>query len=499
MTDITLVFPDQLFLNHPCISSGRPIYLVEEFLFYRVQPFHKQRLVLLRAAMRRYAEMLCKDQKKVVCISANELLSRGSLFDKLGKKNIKNIHVTEFADEWLYQDLTIAAEKYGWKLHFYPSPGFICSNQELRTFFVGKKNYSMAQFYAYQRKSRDILMEGEKPVGGKYSFDTENRKKIPKSFPIPPPFLPPKSEDIEKVIMEIEDEFPDAIGEADPFLYPTTHSEAHKGLQLFLRDKIALFGDFQDAIQKEESFLFHSVLSPSLNIGLLTPLEVIQAAFNYAQTNSVSINSLEGFLRQIMGWREFVRASYLLKGSFQRSFNFFQHHEKIPKKFWEGNIGILPVDTIIRRTLKTGYCNHIERLMVIGNFLLLTEASPEEIYTWFMGYFVDAYDWVMVPNVYGMSQYADGGGIVTKPYISSSNYIIKMSNYPKGEWTEIWDGLFWRFLQKHQSLFSSNHRTATLMQILRKNETSINQKIRKANVWFDEYKSGNSYRETLFF
>jgi len=194
-----------------------------------------------------------------------------------------------------------------------------------------------------------------------------------------------------------------------------------------------------------------------------------------------------------MGWREFVRASYLLKGSFQRSFNFFNHHDKIPKKFWEGSVGILPVDTIIKRALKTGYCSHIERLMVLGNFLLLTETSPEEIYTWFMGYFVDAYDWVMVPNVYGMSQYADGGVIITKPYVSSSNYILKMSNYPKGEWTEIWDGLFWRFIQKHHSLFSSNHRTSNLIQILKKNESSITQKIQKADLWLVDYKSGNTY------
>ncbi len=351
----------------------------------------------------------------------------------------------------------------------------------------------MAQFYAFQRKSQDILMEGPSPVGGKYSFDNENRKKIPKGLSAPSLFRPPKNSYTEEVIAEVENEFPDAIGDAAPFLYPTTHAEAHKALRLFLKDKLALFGDYQDAIQKEESFLFHSVLSPLMNTGLLTPQEVIHAAINHAQKHSVSLNSLEGFLRQIMGWREFVRASYLLKGSFQRSSNFFHHHEKIPKRFWEGSVGILPIDTIIKRILKTGYCNHIERLMVLGNFLLLTETSPHEIYKWFMGHFVDAYDWVMVPNVYGMSQYADGGTIVTKPYVSSSNYIIKMSNYPKGEWTEIWDGLFWRFLQKHHSLFSSNYRTLSLIQILKKNESSIFPKIQKAEVWLTDYRSSSTY------
>ena len=493
MTDITLIFPDQLFLNHPGLASGRQIYLVEEFLFYKIQPFHKQRLVLLRSAMHNYAEMLRKNHNEVIYISSKELTYQGSLFDILSKKSIKNIYVAEFADEWLSKDLTISAKKYGWNIFFYPSPSFICSNQALKTFFVGKKHYSMAQFYAYQRKSQDILMKGGGPVGGKYSFDTDNRKKMPKGLPIPPNFVPPKNQETTKIIAEIESEFPNAIGDAAPFLYPTTHEEAHQALQFFLNHKFALFGDYQDAIKQENSFLFHSVLSPILNIGLLTPEEVIQAAINHAEKHSVPINCLEGFLRQIMGWREFVRASYLLKGSFQRSSNFFHHQQKIPKSFWEGSVGILPIDTVIKRVLRTGYCNHIERLMVLGNFLLLTETSPEEIYKWFMGYFVDAYDWVMVPNVYGMSQYADEGIIVTKPYISSSNYILKMSNYPKGDWTEIWDGLFWRFIQKNPALFSSNNRTLNFMQILKKNESSITEKIRKAELWLTAYRSGKSY------
>ncbi len=493
MTAITLIFPDQLFLKHPCIVPGRPVYLVEEFLFFKVQRFHKQRLVLLRSAMRSYAERLRKNQNEVIYISSKELNGRGSFVDILGKKRIKNIHVAEFADAWLHQDLTSGAENYGWNIQFHPSPGFICSNHDLETFFKGKKQYSMAQFYAYQRKSQDVLMDGQGPVGGKYSFDTDNRKKMPKGLSVPPLFLPPKNRLTEEVIAEVESEFPEAFGNATPFLYPTTHEEAQKALELFLKDKLACFGAYQDAIQKEDSFLFHSVLSPILNIGLLTPQEVIDAAIQYAQKHAVPLNSLEGFVRQIMGWREFVRASYLLKGSFQRSLNFFRHHEKIPKRFWEGSVGILPIDTLIKRTLRTGYCNHIERLMVLGNFLLLTETSPHEIYEWFMGYFVDAYDWVMVPNIYGMSQYADGGTIVTKPYISSSNYILKMSNYPKGEWMEIWDGLFWRFLQKHHALFSANHRTATLMKMLHKNESSIIPKIQKAEVWMKDYRSDSSY------
>jgi deoxyribodipyrimidine photolyase-related protein len=222
-------------------------------------------------------------------------------------------------------------------------------------------------------------------------------------------------------------------------------------------------------------------LSPLLNIGLITPREVVKATLAYAEKHSLPLNSLEGFLRQIIGWREFVHASYILDGSSQRSLNFFDFHRKIPKKFWKGATGVLPIDMLIKNVLRTGYCNHIERLMVLGNFLLLTETSPHEVYRWFMGCFVDAYDWVMVPNIYGMSQYADG--------VSGSNYLLKMSNYPKGEWTEIWDGLFWRFLQIHRSIFASNPRTGYLMQLFEKNETTILPKIRKAENWLTIYRN----------
>lgn len=493
MIDIAIVFPDQLFAAHPCFAKDRPIYLIEEYLFYKVQPCHRQRLVLLRAAMRNYAEDLSRKGYKVNYLSSSLLNARGAFCELLNRHPIETIHVAEFADEWLFQDLTRGAKQFGWKIQWHPSPAFLCSNSELKTLFSGKSHFSMAAFYAGQRKRSGVLMEDGAPLGGKYSFDAANRKRLPKGCAVPSPFVSTIDRTIKAAIAEVEKEFPEAIGEAVPFLYPATHSEARHALQDFLNHKLALFGDYQDAMQQEDSILFHSVLSPLLNIGLLTPKQVIEAALRHAQYHPIPLNSLEGFLRQIMGWREFMRASYLLKGSCQRSCNFFQHREKIPGKFWEGKVGILPLDTIIQRILRTGYCNHIERLMVLGNFLLLTETAPSEIYRWFMACFADAYDWVMVPNVYGMSQFADGGTIVTKPYVSSSNYILKMSNYSKGGWTEIWDGLFWRFLHKHRSVFSANYRSVNLVKMLDKNEWNLRPKIQKANAWLEEYRALPAY------
>ena len=207
-----------------------------------------------------------------------------------------------------------------------------------------------------------------------------------------------------------------------------------------------------------------------INIGLLEPLDVVLRAVHFAEKNNIPINSTEGFVRQIIGWREFIRGMYQCKGSYSRTKNFWSFKRKIPKCFYDGTTGIDPIDNTIKTILKTGYCHHIERLMVLGNFMLLCEIEPDDVYKWFMELFIDAYDWVMVPNVYGMSLFADGGLFSTKPYISSSNYIRKMSNYKCGEWCEIWDGLFWRFIIKNESVFKMNPRTNMMVNLFKKME-----------------------------
>jgi deoxyribodipyrimidine photolyase-related protein len=201
-----------------------------------------------------------------------------------------------------------------------------------------------------------------------------------------------------------------------------------------------------------------------LNAGLLTPQFVIDETIDFALNNDIPLNSLEGFIRQIIGWREFIRAVYELKGNEERTRNYWNFTRKIPASFWEGTTGIEPIDITIKKVLETGYCHHIERLMVLGNFMLLCEFDPDEVYKWFMEMFIDAYDWVMVPNVYGMSQFADGGLMATKPYISGSNYLMKMSNYKKGAWQNVWDGLFWRFMHVHRDFFLQNPRLGMLVK-----------------------------------
>lgn len=481
--EITLVFPNQLFEKHPALTLSRPVFLVEEFLFFRVQPFHAQKLVLLRAAMKAYEDFLLKKGYTVHYIDSALSTSRGQLFRHLATYGVEQIHMTLATDDWVEQDLQKAVDEFGWRLTFYDSPMFLCTESEIRDFFKGKKKYSMAQFYAYQRKKQDILMLDGAPVGGKFSFDKENRKRIPKNFPIPPLYKPSLSPFAVEAIAYVRSMFPNAIGQVEPFNYPVTFLTSKAALTDFIQHKLCLFGDYEDAMKEHESFLFHSVLSPLLNIGLLTPQQVLDALSDHLDA---PLNSLEGFIRQIIGWREFMRGCYILQGRAQRTANYFNHTNAIPKGFWDGTTGIAPIDSTIKRILKTGYCHHIERLMVLGNFLLLAECHPDAVYEWFMAFFVDAYDWVMVPNVYAMSQYADGGNITTKPYISGANYILKMSDYKKGPWVDIWDGLFWRFMQKHQDLFRSNPRTAVLLGHLETNASAIFAKIALSEKWLGQ-------------
>jgi deoxyribodipyrimidine photolyase-related protein len=208
--------------------------------------------------------------------------------------------------------------------------------------------------------------------------------------------------------------------------------------------------------------LFHSVLTPVLNIGLLDPREIVDRALAHAAKHKVPVNSLEGFIRQVIGWREFMAGIYRHRGVEIRNGNFWGHDRPMPRAFYEGTTGIPPVDDTILRVLDHGWCHHIERLMVMGNFMLLCRIRPHDVYRWFMELFVDAYDWVMVPNVYGMSQFADGGTFTTKPYVSGSNYIRKMSYYPKGDWCETWDALFWSFIADHLEFFASNPRLSMM-------------------------------------
>ena len=350
-------------------------------------------------------------------------------------------------------------------VEFYDNPLFINKNEDLSSFFRSdKKKFFQTSFYKQQRLKLDVMMIGDKPEGGKWTYDDLNREKYPKGKIPPIITYPEKNKIYTEAFNYVNDNFNNNYGKInEEIIYPYNFKLAKEWLNAFLKTRFEEFGPYEDAVVKERSILNHSVLSPLINIGLINPKHLVKSILNYYYQHNIRINSCEGFIRQIIGWREFIRGVYICKGTEERNKNFWNFKKKIPKSFYDGTTGIEPVDDTIKKINKSAYANHIERLMIVGNFMLLCEFDPDEVYKWFMELFIDSYDWVMVPNVYGMSQFGDGGLMSTKPYISGSSYILKMSNYKKGEWCSIWDSLFWNFIDKQREFFKTNPRMRMLV------------------------------------
>jgi deoxyribodipyrimidine photolyase-related protein len=486
--DAVLLFPHQLFKDTPILNLNCDVYLVEEFLFFSHYKFHKQKIAFHRASMKAYADFLKDKGLSVNYIEArSETSDVRELIPELIHKGLETLHIIDPSDNWLEKHIKSASKSIA--IQWYENPLFINTKEELSSFFKpSKKKFFQTSFYKQQRKDRDILMVNDQPEGGKLTYDSENRKKYPKDKTPPSIQFPDISKYHNEAISYVEKNFNDHYGELNDFInYPIDFESAERWLQQFFEYRFHEFGAYEDAIVKEEHFLNHSLLSPLINVGLLNPLDVIDKAIDYAKSNDVPINSTEGFVRQILGWREFIRGVYQVKGTEERTKNFWNFDRKIPKSFYDGTTGIQPIDDVIKKVNKTAYAHHIERLMILGNFMVLCEFDPDEVYKWFMELFIDAYDWVMVPNVYGMSLYADGGLMSTKPYISSSNYIMKMSNYSKGDWQATWDGLFWTFMDKHRDFFSGNPRLGMLLGNLdRMNKDTLENHFNNAEKFLDQ-------------
>ena len=492
MNQINLVLPHQLFKKSPLFNNHYPFYLVEEFLFFKQYPFHKQKIAFHRSTMKKYANFL----KREMNIDVHYIESIDSISDirllipKLKKIGVNHINYIDPVDDWIQKRLNQGCSEQKLSYKKFSTPLFINTEYDLNNFFTKNKNkYYQTPFYKDQRKKYSILIDyNGKPKGNKWTFDTENRKKYPAKLPPPDIQFPNTDEYYEEAKIYVNDYFSHHLGSLTKHsLYPTSFESTKDWLIQFFEQRFLEFGTYEDAIVKENSVLNHSVLSPMLNVGLIEPKEIIEECINYAELNNVPINSTEGFVRQILGWREFIRGVYISKGKEERTKNFWRFKKKIPVSFYNGTTGIDPLDNTIKKILKTGYCNHIERLMVIGNFMLLCEFDPDEVYRWFMELFIDAYDWVMVTNVYGMSQFADGGLMASKPYISGSNYIMKMSNYKKGDWQTKWDGLFWRFIDLHRNFFLSNPRLGMLVHMFDKMPIEKKQKhLEEAEMFLDK-------------
>lgn len=441
---IFILYPHQLFQDISQLKN-KTVLLIEEPLFFTQYRFHIQKLVLHRASMKYYEEYLKSNNISVLYFEDE------SYFKTYGDSEV---YIYDVADDWLLKKI----QKNFLNLSILESPNFLNPNDSNKFFH---------KYYINRRKDLKLFIdENQKPFGNKWSFDTENRNKLPKNNVLPLSFSYSNRfvDEAKKYCGKFE-----SIGICKEFYYPITFDEAFANLNYFLQNKFENYGTYQDAIVKEKSFLYHSNISSSLNIGLLSLNDIIKSVAK----EDVPYNSKEGFIRQIIGWREFMHTIYKSSHVSLRTSNYFHFTKKISLKLISGNSGLMPLDDCIKKLSYTGYNHHIERLMILGNIFLLLEIKPNDVYEFFMANYIDAYDWVMVGNVYGMSGFSDGGSITTKPYISSSNYIIKMSSdYKKSEsWSTIWDGLYWRFLDKYKDLFQNNHRMKMQLALLQKMDT----------------------------
>lgn len=484
MIQAFLIFPNQLFEN-PKINDLN-VYLWESNLHFSQYNFHKQKLVLHQASMKYYKDYLIEKGCLVKYLECKEFPKMLNIFELFSNLKIDKIVTYQPYDYLQERRLTRYSEQFKIEVDFIENPNFITNHDEFDE-LLGSK-YFMAKFYQKQRKKLNILMEGDSPLGGKYSFDTDNRKKLPKAYQTKA--LPNiNSKYIDEAQKFASNNYPQNYGSIDNFNFPVTHKQAKGWLDDFLLQRMEYFGDFEDAISKHEEFINHSVLTPSLNIGLLNPKQIIDRTLELNEKYNYSINSLEGFIRQIIGWREFMLGIYIKEGTRQRLSNFWGFERKIPSNFYNATTGIEPVDDTIQKLLKNSYNHHIERLMVLGNFMLLCEIHPDSVHKWFMELYIDAYDWVMVPNIYGMSQYSDGGLITTKPYISGSNYILKMSDYKKGDWCQVWDALYWRFIHKYQDKLRGNFRMSMMLNLVnKKSSEQINRYYQIADEFLEKLK-----------
>jgi deoxyribodipyrimidine photolyase-related protein len=486
MASLLVVLGDQLFEKTADHSS--PVFMAESRALCTHFRYHKKKLIFFLAAMRSYRDQLVAQGRKVHYHSLSPQLD---FFDHL-QACVKKLQIDELVlytvdDRFFEIDIVDFAKKMKLRLRFVESRKFVTSTADLDAYFLKAKKPFMKTFYERQRKAMKILVDANnKPEGGAWSYDTENRLPLKKDTPLPLREYSPTSPHLSDVAKMVAKEFSAHPGQLENFAYPTTRQESLAAMKIFMSECLDLFGPYEDALTQRSDFVFHSVLSPLMNSGLLEPREVIDAALTRYQQKKARLASVEGFIRQIIGWREFIRGIDRTYHAREHSENYWNHQRFLTIDWYQGTTGIDPLDATIKKVDRLAYAHHIERLMILSNLMLLSEIHPQQVYKWFMEMFIDSADWVMGPNVFGMGQFSDGGIFATKPYTCGSNYILKMSDYPKGEWCETVDGLYWAFIDKHKKFYSKNPRMKVMVASLDKMDSTRRKKIMKAAAIFKE-------------
>ncbi len=486
MTDkpFILVLGDQL---SPTLSSlaaapDAPVVMAEladEASYVR---HHQQKIVLIFSAMRHFAEKLKADGRHVTYLSYGSEPSLNSFTDAVSmmveKHGFTRLLVTAPGEYRLHQEMQSWPEKLGVPVEILPDDRFLATHEEFENWAAGKKQLRMEFFYRDMRRKTGLLMDGNEPLGGQWNYDADNRKKLPKGH-LPPPRLQFAPDDItENVMALVKQHFGNHVGRLEKFAWPVTAAQAEEQLAHWLDFCLPQFGDYQDAMKTGEAFLYHGLVGASLNIGLLDPLAVCRAVEARYHAGQAPLNAVEGFIRQILGWREFIRGLYWLKMPDYADSNYFDHHRALPDFYYSGETDMACMREAIGATRDYAYAHHIQRLMVTGNFALLAGIAPDAVNRWYLEVYADAFEWVQLPNTHGMALFADGGVVGSKPYSASGAYINRMSDHcsscaykvkeAHGDTACPFNYLYWDFMIRHRDKLGGNPRMGMVYRNLDK-------------------------------
>lgn len=474
MTLTVWILGDQLLENHPALAAAEAVagrenlsvVLVESRSLAARLPYQRKKLVLLFSAMRHMAERLAGQGYRVECLAAPDLLH--GLRQHLSQVSSSGLYgmAASTLNGRRFQDSL--AGRLGIPVTLLPNCQFLGERYQPFPNSQPAKRYVMEYFYRAMRQHFQLLLEPDgSPLGGKWNFDAENRQRLPADLNPPTRLRFPPDALTRQVMAEVAVWEP-AVGSVAGFDLAVTPAQAGQALEDFLDQRLALFGPYEDAMTRRSELLYHSLLSPYLNLGLLDPLQVARQAEARYHAGQAPLQSVEGFIRQVVGWREYVYWQYWRQAASWKTANYWQAQRRLPAFFWTGETDLHCLGQAIRRALQTGYTHHIVRLMLLSNYCLLAGIQPNEVNAWFSACYVDAYEWVMQPNVLGMGLFADGGLTATKPYIGSANYISKMSDYCQGcryqprQRTGVdacpYNYLYWNFLIDHETALRANPR-----------------------------------------
>jgi len=478
---LCLVLGDQLSFDLASLQAldaeRDTVLLVEVMEEASHVPHHPQKIALIFSAMRHFAQALQDQGVRVQYVTLDDPDNSGSVPGELHRwqtlLQAEEVHVTECGDWRLEQSM----KECGLPIHWHADTRFLCGREEFAAWAEGKKQLRMEFFYREMRRKSRLLLNGDgSPVGGAWNFDAENRKALPKSVKAPYPARFSNDAITAEVLALVKARFSQHYGALDDFNYPVTHADAQALWAYFLDYGLAGFGDYQDAMASDEPFLFHARISAALNIGLLDLRQLCSDVESAYWSGSVALNAAEGFIRQLIGWREYVRGVYWLKMPDYALGNSFGNTRALPEFYWTGDTQMNCMRHAIGQSLQHAYAHHIQRLMVTGNFALLAGIAPSQICEWYLAIYMDAFDWVELPNTLGMVMHADGGYLGSKPYCASGQYINRMSDYCRGCAYKVsestadnacpFNSLYWHFLMRHGELLRGNQRMAMMYKNL---------------------------------